>query len=219
MRNKKAIHDPDRKQDYGDILSSGIYALKTTFRHAPLVAGIYTALSLSGSACSVAQILVLQRLVDGVYRYIRGAGSGSAILLWGSLYITALTVSSAYGFARGKLDWYLRRRLTRSLTPAIAEKFSSIEYQYFENAEFQDTLSRMSQDPQEKIHAAFGNVVESVMQLLTLGGILGVFFGASFWIGMGAVLIGIPMSVLKIHAVSRRNRTLGEATMDQRMTE
>lgn len=57
------------------------------------------------------------------------------------------------------------------------------------------------------------------MQLLTLAGILGVFFGASFWIGMGAVLIGLPMSALKIHAVSRRNRTLGEATMDQRMTE
>lgn len=219
MSNRNAIKDPDRKQNYRDILSSGAYALKTTFRHAPVVAGVYTALSLTGSACSVAQILVLQRLVDGVYRYIRGTGDSSAVLLWGSLYIAALTLASAYGFARGKLDWYLRRRLTQSLTPAIAEKFSRIEYQYFENAEFQDTISRMSQDPQEKIHAAFGNVVESIMQLLTLAGILGVFFGASFWIGMGAVLIGVPMSALKIHAVSRRNRTLGEATMDQRMTE
>lgn len=219
MRNRKEINDPDRKQNYGDILSSGVYALKTTFCYAPGVAGMYTVLSLTGSACSVAQILMLQKLVDGVYRYVRGGGSGSDILLWGSLYITALTVSSVYGFARGKLDWYLRRRLTKSLTPAIVEKFSRVEYQYFENVEFQDVISRMSQNPQEKIHTAFLNVVDSVMQLLTLTGILGVFFGASFWIGMGAILIGIPMSALKIYAVSRRNRTLGEATMDQRMGE
>ena len=216
---RKEIRDPDRKQIYGDILTSGAYALKTVFRYAPGVAGMYAVLSLTSSVCSVAQILVLRGLVDGVYSYVRRTGGGGSILLWGSLYLAALTASAVYGLSRNKLNWYLRRRLTKSLTPAIVEKFSRMEYQYFENAEFQDVISRMSQDPQEKIHAAFLNVVDFVMHLLTLLGILGIFFGASLWIGMGAVLIGVPMSVLKIYAVSRRNRILGEATMDQRMGE
>ncbi len=219
MHNHTEKRDPDGKQDYGEILASGLYALKTTFRHGPGAAAAYTALSLTSSACSVAQILLLRRLVDVAYRFIRGTGSGGSILLWGSLYIAALAASSAYGFARGRLDWHLRSRLTKSLTPAIAEKFSRMEYQYFENAGFQDLISRMSQDSQEKIHAAFRSMVDCMAQSLTLIGILGVFFGASFWIGMGAVLIGIPMWALKIHAVSRRNRTLREATVDQRMGE
>lgn len=219
MRNQKEIKDPDRKAYYGDILSSGVYALKVTFRYAPGAAGMYVVLSLTSSVCSVVQILMLQQLVDGVYRYIRGIGSGADILLWGSLYIAALTASALYGFAWNRLNWHLRRSLTGSLTPAIAEKFSRIEYAYFENAEFQDVISRMSQEPQEKVHAAFRNVVDAVMRLLTLIGILGIFFGASFWIGMGAVLIGIPMWLLKIYALGRRNRTLGEATMDQRIGE
>lgn len=219
MQIPKSIKDPDRKQDYGAILSSGAYAVKTAFRHAPGAAGMYAALSLSSSICSVAQILMLQHLVDGVYRYLRGTGSGGSVLLLGSLYIAALTASSLYGFAWNKLNWHLRRSLTGSLSPAIAEKFSCVEYQYFENAEFQDVISRMSQDPQEKVHTAFRSVVDIIMHLAALAGILGIFFGASFWIGMGAVLIGVPMSALKIYAVGRRNRTLGEATMDQRMGE
>lgn len=205
--------------DYSAILSSGIYALKVTFRYAPAVASAYAALSLTSSASTVLQILFLQRLVDAVVLYISQSHRGDAILLWGSLYIAALSLSSLYGFLRGKLNWYLRRRLTKSLTPAIAEKFSRIEYQYFENTEFQNVISRMSQEPQEKVHTAFCCVVDCVMHAVTLAGILGIFFRASFWIGAGAALIGIPMSVLNIWAASRRNIALGEATKDQRMGE
>lgn len=201
------------------ILRCGLYALKTTFRHAPAVAGMCTILSLTSSVCTVAQILILQQLVDSVAGYINVSGNGGNVLLWGGLYIAALAASSVYGFTYTKLDWHLRRRLTKSLTPAIVEKFSLIEYQYFENTEFQNVISRMSQNPQEKVHAAFRSILECMMQTVTLIGILGVFFKASFWIGMGAALIGIPMSVLNVRAVSRRNRALGEATMDQRMGE
>lgn len=209
----------NKNQGYLAILSSSIYTLKITFRHAPAVAGVYTLLSLTSSLCCVAQILILQQLVDAVAGYVHAPENGNSILLWGGLYIAALAASSVYGFVQGKLDWYLRRRLTKSLSPAIVEKFSRIAYQYFENAEFQNIISRMTQNPQEKVHSAFRSIVDCVMQAVTLAGILGVFFRASFWIGIGAALIGIPMSVMNIRTVSRRNRALGEATMDQRMGE
>lgn len=221
-RNLKKEFNRDRSgrsRGYGAVLTRGMYALKITFRYAPAVAGVYTLLCLTSSVSSVAQILFLQQLVDEVAGYIGDTKEGSGILFWGSLYIAALAVSSLYGFAQNKLDWHLRRKLTKSLTPAIAEKFSRIEYQYFENAEFQNVIARMTQNPQEKIQAAFRSIVNCTMQAVTLAGIMGIFFNASFWIGMGAALIGIPMSVLNIRAVTRRNRTLGEATMDQRMGE
>lgn len=58
--------------------------MKIAFRHAPGAAGMYAALF--SSICSVAQILMLQHLVDGVYRYLWGTGSGGSVLLLGSLY-------------------------------------------------------------------------------------------------------------------------------------
>lgn len=221
MKEEKQVFNEDKKQNrgFGAVLAGGFYALKIIFRHAPAAAGVYTFLCFTGSVCSVVQILFLQQLVDGAAGYIGHTKGGGEVLLWGSLYITALAAASLYGFFRNKLDWHLRRRLTKSLTPAIAEKFSRMEYQYFENAGFQNVISRMTQNPQEKVQAAFGSMINCVMQAVTLAGMMGIFFRASFWIGMGAALIGIPMWVLNIRAVTIRNRTLGEATADQRMGE
>lgn len=45
--------------------------------------------------------------------------------------------------------------LTKTLTPAIIDKFSRIEYKYYENEQFKDILKRMGQDPQSSIHNTF----------------------------------------------------------------
>jgi len=54
---------------------------------------------------------------------------------------------------------------------------------------------------------------------MKLAGMLAVFFRASLWIGMGAALIGIPMSVLDLRATDKQQRLWREATLDQRMGE
>ncbi len=114
---------------------------------------------------------------------------------------------------------YLNRKLTKSLSPAIIDKFSKIAYQYYENPEFKDTMSRMTANPQQTIHNTFFSVISCIGHVMKLVGILGVFFRASFWIGMGAALIGIPMSILDLCATDKQQRLLREATTDQRMGE
>lgn len=141
------------------------------------------------------------------------------MLLWGTLYVVSLFGAQAYSFTLSKLGKYLNRRLTKSLSPAIINKFSRIDYHYYENAAFKDVMSRMTANPQQTIHDTFFFVVNCVSQVVKLVGMLGVFFRASLWIGLGAAFIGIPMSILNVRATVRQQSLLKETTSDQRMGE
>lgn len=193
--------------------------MKTVFRHAPAIATAYAVLALTSSVFTVVQILFLERLVNHVTAYINDPSKLHFVLLWGTLYVVSLIGAQAYAFTIGKLGKYLNRRLTKSLSPAIIDKFSRMDYHYYENAECRDVMSRMTANPQQMIHDTFFSVINGIGQVAKLVGMLGVFFRASLWIGLGAALIGIPMSILNVRATVKQQRLLREATSDQRMGE
>ena len=201
------------------VLQNSVFALRTVFHYAPVIACVYAVFALTSSVFTVVQILFLEKLVNQVTAYIASPADSHAVFLWGVLYVASLIAAQLYQFSLGKLERHLHRKLTKSLSPAIIDKFSKIAYSYFENAECKDTMSRMTSDPQQMIHSTFLSVLSCVSQVMQLVGILGVFFRASFWIGMGAALIGIPMSILDLRATDKQQRLLREATMDQRMGE
>lgn len=201
------------------VIRNSVFALKTVFQYAPVVASVYALFALTSSVFTVVQILFLEKLVNYVTAYIADPADSRMVLLWGILYVGSLIAAQLYQFSLAKLGRYLNRKLTKSLSPAIIDKFSKIAYQYYENTEFKDTMSRMTANPQQTIHNTFFSVISCISQVMKLVGILGVFFRASFWIGMGAALIGIPMSILDLRATDKQQRLLREATADQRMGE
>ena len=201
------------------VIQNSIFALKTVFCYAPAIAAAYAFLALTSSVFTVVQILFLERLVNHVTAYISALSELRSVLLWGTLYVISLIGSQAYSFTLGKLGKYLNRKLTRSLSPAIINKFSRIDYHYFENAEFKDVMSRMTDNPQQTIYDTFFSVINCISQTAKLVGMLGVFFRASLWIGLGAAFIGIPMSILNVQATVKQQRLLRETTSDQRMGE
>ena len=201
------------------IIGNSVFALKTVFRYAPVIATVYVLFALTSSVFTVMQILFLEKLVNHVMAYIADPADSRMVLLWGALYVGSLIAAQLYQFSIATLIRYLNRRLTKSLSPVIIDKFSKIAYQYYENAEFKDVMSRMTANPQQTIYETFFSVVTCIGQVMKLVGILGVFFRVSFWIGMGATLIGIPMSILDLRATDKQQRLLREATADQRMGE
>lgn len=201
------------------VIKNSMFALKTVFQYAPFIAMTYMFLALTSSVFTVVQILFLEHLVNHVTAYISDPSELYFVLLWGTLYVVSLLGAQAYTFALGKLGKYLNRRLTKSLSPAIIDKFSRIDYHYYENAGFKDVMSRMTANPQQTIYDTFFAGINCISQAAKLVGMLGVFFHASLWIGLGAAFIGIPMSVLNVRATVRQQRLLREATSDQRMGE
>jgi len=201
------------------VIGNSVFALRTVFRYAPAAAGVYALFALTSSVFTVVQILFLEKLVNHVTVYIQNPVDSHMAILWGTLYVASLFATQLYQFSLTKLKLHLDRKLTKSLSPSIMDKFSRIAYQYYENADFKDCLSRMTSNPQQTIQNTFFSVITCISQVMQLVGILGVFFRASLWIGMGAALIGIPMSILELRATDKQQRLWREATSDQRMGE
>lgn len=200
-------------------IGNSVFAIRTVYQYAPAAACVFSLFMLISSAFAVVQILFLEKLVSHAAAYIENPTDSHMIFLWGTLYVASLIAIRLYGFSQTKLKLFLTRKLTRSLSPSIMEKFSRIAYQYYENKEFQDCLTRMTSNPRISIQNAFYMVNVGVNQLLKLAGILGIFFRASVWIGIGAALIGIPMSVLNLSATYKQQLLMRNASTDQRMGE
>ncbi len=186
------------------------------FTYAPVISSTYIVVSLVSSSFSVIQILFLQYLIDSVVEYSNSANAVSSVWLWGVLYVTSLIAAGVYRFSLAKMGRYLNRKLTKTLSPAVIRKFSSIEYRYYENSRFKDIVTRMTQNPQQTVHNTFFSVVTSTKSIINLVGIAIVFFAASVWIGLGAALIGIPMSILDFKNTKKQMDLLKEATTDHR---
>lgn len=194
---------------------NSFYALKIVFTYAPWVAGGYALFSLGGAVFTLLQVFFLQHLVDSVMRYASGSGIDD-VILWGVLYVSSLLLAQIYTFSLGKMGRFLNRRLTKALSPAIIDKFGRIEYYYFESADFQDIMSRMTADPQQMIHNTFFSVISCINSTLKLIGILGVFFAASLWVGLGALVIGLPMTILELRSTDKKQTLQRENTPDKR---
>ena len=196
-------------------LKNSFYALKIVFTYAPWVAGVYALFSLGGAVFTLLQVFFLQHLVDSVMRYASGSEIND-VILWGVLYVSSLLLAQIYTFSLGKMGRFLNRRLTKALSPAIIDKFGRIEYYYFESADFQDIMSRMTADPQQMIHNTFFSVISCINSTLKLIGILGVFFAASPWVGLGALVIGLPMTILEMRSTDKKQALQRESTPDKR---
>ena len=194
---------------------NSFYALKIVFTYAPWFAGGYALFSLGGAVFTLLQMFFLQHLVDSVMRYASGSEIND-VILWGVLYVSSLLLAQIYTFSLGKMGRFLNRRLTKALSPAIIDKFGRIEYYYFESADFQDIMSRMTADPQQMIHNTFFSVISCINSTLKLIGILGVFFAASLWVGLGALVIGLPMTILELRSTDKKQTLQRENTPDKR---
>ena len=95
-------------------------------------------------------------MIDTAAGIIKDGGGWNGLALWVGLLLCAMLFSSAGGgFLNGILYIAIRRRLNIGMTPDIVGKFKRLDYACFEDKDVQDTLERMSRDPQDKVFQLF----------------------------------------------------------------
>ena len=77
-------------------------------------------------------------------------------------------------------------------------------------------MSRMTANPQQMIHNTFFSVISCINSTLKLVGILGIFFAASPFVGLGALVIGLPMTILELRSTDKQQTLQKENTPDKR---
>ena len=202
------------------LFSNCVFAVKMIFKYAPFLSALYTVTTLTAGLLYPLNIYFLQRLVDNVTVFITDGGDMKHIILLGVCYVLSLFSVQIYWLIQPKMGRFMNRRLRNSLTPDVIKKYNSIEYYHFEESKFNDLTNFVSNRPQQYIvYTMYLQIVLMIQGVIQLIGILGLFFSASFWIGLGASLIGIPIAILNSHSSEKKARMSRDTTTDQRKGE
>jgi len=186
------------------VLKNCTFCLKTVFRYAPLnviicfigffVPGFFTGFN----------VLLVQNIVDSAVAYAKGTGELGTLILYGVLLVVMTTLWSAMQ----RIAMYQRDvisvKLTKKMAPDIADRLLRLEFSAFEEQATHEIFQKMTKEPEQKILACFFRVMVVGTTTISLIFTMAVFFSISPWIGIGVIVIGIPMAVLGYYSAGRQ---------------
>lgn len=188
------------------ILRNCVFCLKTVLRYVPFN-------TLAGMVCLFVpatfaglQVLLLQRIVDNALAYVRGGNAGGgteameAMILWGVCLVAIL----ALGTSMERIGTYQMDlasvKLMERMAPDIAGRLTELEYASFEQQHTQELFQKMSGRPETGIFDCCLSAMHVIQRTINLVFSMAVIFTISPWMGLGIVVIGIPMMVLGYYA-------------------
>ncbi len=192
-------------------VKNGFFCLKTVFHYAPgnalfAIAGFFVPSFFAGL-----QIVLTQAIVDSAVAYARGEACLDSVILWGVLFVAMTALWTSLTRIAMHQTEIIGVKLTERLAPDIVEKLTALEYSSFEEPGTYELFQKMSGSPEQNIKDCFCNILYAVQAVLSWVFYMAVFFYLSLWIGLGVLLLGIPMLCFSYYW-ARRNIAVTEET-------
>lgn len=192
-------------------LKNGLFCVKMLFRYAPVNMLIIVAGYLIPSFFTGLQIIFMQHIIDSAVAFAKGTGVLRPVVVWGVLLVTMLASwVTLQRFAEYE-EMVMRVRLKKKMTPDIAKRMSRLEFSVFEEQGTQEIFQKMSAEPDMKVVTCGLNVIVVVQAFTSLVFTMAVYFSISVWVGVGVVLLGIPMALINVYSAGRQVAVTEEA--------
>jgi len=162
-------------------------------------------------------IYFTQRIIDTVSGIITNGDNWNGLVPWLALLIFAMLFSSlGGGFLNGILYISIKRKLNIGMTPDVVEKFKRLDYVCFEDKDVQDTLQRMSSDPQDKVFQLFLTILGVLECMIGVVGAALIFAQVGWWFVVGFLVLLVPMTWLDFKAANMTNTMYNNQSTDER---
>lgn len=187
------------------------------FRYAPGLTIIkLVQLGLTGVMAPLS-IYFTQRVIDAASGVVAHGADWQPLAGWCACLMGALLFGSTEGgFLDGILFIAIKRRLNAGMTPNIVDKFKRLEYACFEDKDVQDTLQRMSSDPQDKVFQLFLTVTGALTCIVAMAGSAVVFAQVGWWFMAGFLALLAPVIWLDFKAADMMNTMFNHQSTDER---
>ncbi len=186
------------------ILKNCWFCMKTVFRYAPsnviicficyFVPGFFTGF----------QALLLQNITDHAIAFAKGTGEIRPLLLYGGLLVVMTALWSSMQHVATYQRDAISVKLIKRMAPDIAKRLMKLEYSAFEDRETHEIFQKMTNQPEQWVLECFFRTMIVGVQTISLIFTMGVFFYISPWIGIGVIVIGIPLVLLSYYTAGRR---------------
>lgn len=194
-----------------------LQSISILFRYAPGLTVLKIAQIGLSAALAPLSIYFTQRIIDAAAGVVTGAAGWNGVVPWVALLLAALFFSSAGGgFLNGILYISIKRKLNIGMTPDIVEKFKKLDYACFEDKDVQDTLQRMSSDPQDKLFQLFLTVLGVIECAIGVAGAALIFSQAGWWFAAGFFALLVPMIWFDFKSADIMNDLFHAQSTDER---
>lgn len=171
---------------------------------------------LLAAALTPLSTLFTQRLIDYVTLFIKGEDVLSSLILYVVLLLISMFFMATGGFFDGILFISLKRKLNQHLTPVIVNKFKKLDYACLEDKDTQDTINRMSHDPQDNILNLFLNVASTITIFISIIGSAIIFSQVGIWFSAGFIALLFPMMWCDFKSMDMMNTMFTNQSTDER---
>jgi ATP-binding cassette subfamily B protein len=201
-----------------DVFGKSLRSVSILFKYAPWLTVVKLLQIGLSAVLAPLSIYFTQRIIDTVPDTFLGGESWSSLTLWTGLLIFSMFFSSiGGGFLNGILYIVIKRRLNIGMTPDILEKFKRLDYACFEDKDVQDTLERMSSDPQEKVFQLFLTITGVLECAIGVVGAALIYAQVGWWFVAGFAVLLLPMIWLDFKAADMMNTMFNNQSTDERM--
>ncbi len=206
------------------VIKNCLLSIRLVFKYAPWNAFLYMLGYFVPGSFSGIQILLVQNIVDSGVAYVNGvngvteevAGALESIIVSGGALVALLffwIVLQRMGTYESKV---IETKLTKYMASDIMEKLQKLDYAAFESKETQEVIQRISQTPWQNISRCFNRTMLSLQTVLSIFFVLGVYMTISVWIGIGLLLIAVPMIALNFSATHHFHHIIRDTTEEGR---
>lgn len=196
------------------VIRNCVYVFRLVMRYAPLNGLLFCVVALNAFFAGF-QMIMVENIVDGAAAYAAGTGDIRQVAAWSGALVIMLILWVTLQQIGVYQNPVIEMKLTKRMTPEVADRLLDLEYSSFEKQEVQEIFQKMSMQPQEKIKNCFVKNFQGFFSTVSLLFTMGVYFTISPWIGVGTVIIGIPMTIFGYYSAAMMKQ-INVKTADER---
>ncbi|MDR1736535.1 MAG: ABC transporter ATP-binding protein/permease [Oscillospiraceae bacterium] len=197
-------------------LKQAYKAVAIVLKFAPAEASLKIAQRVLMATLTPLAIYFTQRLIDASVLYIGGNAGGQAVVLWCGLLLFTMFFRTTDSFFDGITGISVSRKLNAKFTPVIVEKFRKLDYANFEDKDTQDTIKRMSNEPQRFLQGTYTSALActSLFVVIVISSLI--FAQVSVWFMLGFILLIFPMVWFDFKSQSISHKLWYEQSSEER---
>ena len=174
--------------------------VRIPFAYSTVNAAIIAVLKISAGIVPILNMMAEAEFINATIDVFNHKGSYRSIIL----SITFVVLCTAYSWLSPHIAAIDEARLENSLREnfkvSLVEKVASLKYNYIENQDSWDLISRVCKNPEKQCTDAFSQLLDMTALVLNVLGVLYVLLTQVWWTAVLIVLVSVPLFIIALKA-------------------
>lgn len=113
-------------------------------------------------------LVLMEKFVNTSIDYFLTRDNLNLLIIYLLLFLFTFFMVSNFNLFTNTVDIHLQRNIKKNISSEITDKFYNINYECFEDSNFNDTLNRMQNNPDEKIFDIYKSYMAIIKSLVSI---------------------------------------------------